>query len=401
MPQSDGKNVLKRMAFEFRGVTHELVVNPQEYTQDEPSRSTVTQTKGGAWIDDFGAGLVNIYIKGRSGFKNGSSVEKFKDLRNMIRNYYNAHKPGEEVTQELLFHNFTDEESWVVHTDPSGFRLMRSKSNPLEFMYEIKLICLRQAQLPSFSQKNQKQSGVGNPFGSSIPKSNTVSVSKTTALYKSAVPNLNTTLGLNQSSLKVPTVYSNFSAPLKTLSNGSVVLTNGASAGDSKAKSMLLLESDNSPVDLKMQPQISNLAMDLYKEINLANSTNLTNNGIPADSLLYSLVYMDKTGLSADLVDMIRAITLESIAVTRAIQIDPDNVQKRLSQGDVLRLIDNIRWLSEELFNLANGENVEVVEKLRWLERSFSYLVSTPSLFEPKITDSVNSFNNAQGGSSV
>ena len=48
--------------------THTLLIAPQSYQQTEPNRSTVVQTLGGAFIDDFGLGLKQITISGTTGF---------------------------------------------------------------------------------------------------------------------------------------------------------------------------------------------------------------------------------------------------------------------------------------------------------------------------------------------
>ena len=164
MAQSDGKNTLKRMEFEFQGNSYKFNLNPEEYTQDEPIRSTVTQTKAGAWVDDFGAGLINIFMKGTTGFANG--YEKFKELRTLLRTYNESKTPGKPVEDELIFHNYTDEESWVVHPDPSGLKLFRSKSNPLLYMYELRLVCLRSASDPVTDETELE--GVGNPLGPAL-----------------------------------------------------------------------------------------------------------------------------------------------------------------------------------------------------------------------------------------
>src|SRR3989304_6125943 len=41
---------------------HTLLIGPQSYQQSEPNRSTVIQTLGGAFIDDWGLGLKQISI---------------------------------------------------------------------------------------------------------------------------------------------------------------------------------------------------------------------------------------------------------------------------------------------------------------------------------------------------
>lgn len=162
MPQSDGRTKLKRIEIDFGNKTYKFNINPEEYSQDEPSRSTVTQTKGGAFIDDFGNGLQNIFIKGSTGFERGLGVDKYKELRDRVREYYEQGKLGSSPENEIIFHNFTDDESWVVHTDPSGIRLLRNKNNPLLYMYELKFICLRPAKYPA---SRAKTGGVNRTVG--------------------------------------------------------------------------------------------------------------------------------------------------------------------------------------------------------------------------------------------
>lgn len=162
--QDDGYNKLKRIEFEFMGTYYKFALNPEEYSQPEPSKATMTQTKAGAWIDDFGAGVPTISFRGTTGWKHGGGVattgtvtggkgnlgfERFKELRDLIRQYYSKLPPGQEVTSkyELIFHNYTDGEHWVVH--PQTFNLMRSVARPLLYLYDIQLICLRPAHIPS------------------------------------------------------------------------------------------------------------------------------------------------------------------------------------------------------------------------------------------------------------
>jgi hypothetical protein len=177
------------------GKAYKFVLNPEEYKQSEPSRVTVTQTKTGAWVDDFGAGIQTIMFNGTTGFRspemraylnNGTETNnnqqryledilrndsgqytpgsrrwainqlestltgflKFKELRDLVRKYYNKMPSGRTLTadKELIFHNYTDEEHWVVV--PVTFELMRSVSRPLLYQYNIQLLCIRSADTP-------------------------------------------------------------------------------------------------------------------------------------------------------------------------------------------------------------------------------------------------------------
>ena len=105
--------------------THTLLIAPQGYQQSEPNRSTVIQTLGGAFIDDWGLGLKQINITGTTGYAkrlvhesagtaNTAGIDRamlatdgyhaFKDLRdNVYRQYFDL-----------------DQKSIVGSTDMSG-----------------------------------------------------------------------------------------------------------------------------------------------------------------------------------------------------------------------------------------------------------------------------------------
>ncbi|WIT26422.1 hypothetical protein [Bacillus phage SPO1L4] len=157
--QSDGKNSLKRFEFEFDGKSYKFVLNPEEYDQTEPSRVNVTQTKGGAFVDDFGGGVPTVVMSGTTGFKNGtkdptSGFKKFKELRDLIREYYFGEAPGSAVkaSKELTFHNHTDGEHWIAV--PTTFSLKRSVARPLLYLYNIEMILVRPAKEPNASSKS-------------------------------------------------------------------------------------------------------------------------------------------------------------------------------------------------------------------------------------------------------
>ena len=156
--QSDGVNKLKRVEFTMGDKSYKFALNPEEFQQGEPNRITVTQTKAGAYVDDFGGGVQTISMKGTTGFKNGTKkgnkgFAKFKELRDLIRQYYFKQAPGTPVAgkNELVFHNYTDGEHWVVV--PKDFKLMKSVARPLLYAYDIQLICLRPASQPSGASK--------------------------------------------------------------------------------------------------------------------------------------------------------------------------------------------------------------------------------------------------------
>jgi hypothetical protein len=164
--QSDGVFTLKRIEFYFNGQSYKFALNPEEYSQSETNRVTVTQTKGGAWVDEFGAGLPTITFKGTTGFKNGTKsgttgYTKFNELRTQIRDIYDRVSPGTVIpdNKEVYFYNYTDGDYWVVV--PKTFELMRTVARPLLYTYNIELICLRTANMPSSNAQGASSTVLG------------------------------------------------------------------------------------------------------------------------------------------------------------------------------------------------------------------------------------------------
>lgn len=157
--QSDGNNTLKRMAFRFDGKIIQLKLNPEEYTQAEPGRGSITQTKGGAWLDDFGAGLGTITMRGTTGFKSAAGdklvgFSRLKEIRDMVRNYYAKGNPGDLVDKFITFHNFTDGEHWDVYI--KSFTLMRSVNRPLVYLYDIQMVILKKGTSVKYENKESR-----------------------------------------------------------------------------------------------------------------------------------------------------------------------------------------------------------------------------------------------------
>lgn len=183
MGQSNGKSTIKRFELVFKGKSYHFTLNPEEYNQVEPNRITVTQTLGGAFIDAFGAGLLEISFKGTTGFKNRTGqpddgFNKFKELASLIRSVYSSATQGAQVTELLKFYNYTDEEYWDTY--PERFALLRSKSKPLLYGYDVRLIGLK---------KLGSGSGNGGVVGNPYPIANTSRSDVVSPLLKSMVGN--------------------------------------------------------------------------------------------------------------------------------------------------------------------------------------------------------------------
>lgn len=158
---------LKRMELVYKDVVVKFAINPSDYTQKEPNRATITQTKGGAWIDAWGAGITEFSLKGITGVSgqsrknNGVDVgyQRWKELRDLFRGIYQDVQDGEDVTELVKLYNYTDNEFWYCYPTQNGIELYRSRSKPHVYQYSISLWGLRRIGEP------ETTTGViGNPY---------------------------------------------------------------------------------------------------------------------------------------------------------------------------------------------------------------------------------------------
>lgn len=159
--QADGRNELSRIALRLVGADgnqiayYKFKVNPANYKEDHPQRSTVFKTRSATVVEDFGADLVQISFSGTTGFKrdaNGSGADRLFRLKDLLETYAQSGHRIDEVgipATELYFYNFTDGGSYVVHLDASGFSIERSAERPLLYDYTINLVVLRKANEPN------------------------------------------------------------------------------------------------------------------------------------------------------------------------------------------------------------------------------------------------------------
>lgn len=129
------------------GKGHTLSINPEDLTISEPSRVSVQQTLGAAWVDNFGPGLRTITISGTTGWrsKNGGPdwEAEFKSLYDEA--FANWHLLRETQIKAGLDPNdikmeFVDTlDGITVYVVPQNFVLKRSKARPLLVQYNISM----------------------------------------------------------------------------------------------------------------------------------------------------------------------------------------------------------------------------------------------------------------------
>jgi phage baseplate assembly protein W len=139
----------------------DLSINPQEYVVHEPTRQSVTQTIGGAWVDYYGLGLPRISLSGttgwlpfsrrndpktkdsRTGFKPTGLID-FIMLRNLIFRQYAILLQDSNIVNfaqrvqdqmQLRFYAWDTHDYYIVLID--DFSLRRSAQRPLLYDYQI------------------------------------------------------------------------------------------------------------------------------------------------------------------------------------------------------------------------------------------------------------------------
>lgn len=126
-----------------------LVIRPGDLTRVQPSRATVQQTLGGAWLDNFGPGVSQVNISGHTGWRGGMAEDgmaAFKKLNNTVftgwhekrRLAIEAGRDPERV--QLIFADLLDDFVYVVA--PMSFTLRRNKQSPLLMQYQISMLVL-------------------------------------------------------------------------------------------------------------------------------------------------------------------------------------------------------------------------------------------------------------------
>ena len=138
----------------------DLIIRPEELTRSEPNRANITQTLGGAWLDDFGAGISTINIAGHTGWRgsiNWDGAEIFQMLRDTVFTEWNKRRsnrpsqssPPDDV--ELIFADQLNQQAMVVAV--TNFQLRRHRSRPLLSQYSIQMAVLSELHASDYAQE--------------------------------------------------------------------------------------------------------------------------------------------------------------------------------------------------------------------------------------------------------
>ena len=129
-------------------VRHTLLLNPQNLTQAEQAKVSVTQTLGGVYITDFGEGLQQVTIAGTTGYKqryndDGEVRDGFEEFLHLRNEVYRKFVQTNDPDYYMFWYNWEDKEYYRIQ--PIVFRLQRSVSEALLYRYEFTFTCLNSA----------------------------------------------------------------------------------------------------------------------------------------------------------------------------------------------------------------------------------------------------------------
>lgn len=148
-------------------------INPEEFSVNYHHRVQVVQTLGDPFIDEFGIGVPTLNMKGTTGWRTRPNIqnidghEAFKKLRrDFINKYFELRLDRHNNNQDpddimLVVVNSVDDLAYQVV--PVDFRLLRSKSRPLLYQYDLAfkvvldLSDLSKAQAPNNTNKIQSE----------------------------------------------------------------------------------------------------------------------------------------------------------------------------------------------------------------------------------------------------
>ncbi|MBE0335123.1 hypothetical protein [Paenibacillus sp. 23TSA30-6] len=176
-----------RMTFELRktlpsgdtgSITlHTLLVNPSDFTQDEPGRGNIVQTLGGAYVPDFGLGLPTVTLSGTTGYSKRTSAENkeldgYEEFISFRADIHRKFLQANDPQHSLFWYNWEDNEYYEIH--PQNFRLQRSKSEPLLYRYEFRFTCLwrltktRREASADYLKRNPSTAAMAGRLSSSV-----------------------------------------------------------------------------------------------------------------------------------------------------------------------------------------------------------------------------------------
>jgi len=128
-----------------------LTLRPEDLSWSEPSRTTVQNTLGSAWVDSFGPGIAQITISGTTGWagRHGMGadgpdwLEQFTQLHTIAFKKWHAKVEASKDPESVVMMFVDVLDSRVARVVPMNFVLRRNKARPLLMQYTIMFSVVR------------------------------------------------------------------------------------------------------------------------------------------------------------------------------------------------------------------------------------------------------------------
>lgn len=126
--------------------------NPEDINYNHPTRISVVQTFGGAYLDDFGEGVTELSISGTTGHHNPNSLLKLNGealligLRDMLLKDFHKDRQkkadaGQDPNDVKLF-MLDALNDLMCNVYPITAQIRRNKQRPLLFQYHLRFAVL-------------------------------------------------------------------------------------------------------------------------------------------------------------------------------------------------------------------------------------------------------------------
>jgi hypothetical protein len=124
-------------------------LNIQQYQQREASRATITQTIGGAWLDDYGIAPISIHFAGTTGFRHRrvgyrilSNYQQLKAIHALWRQSKDRDAQGR--MNRFWFYNFSEEFYWWAQIN--SFSFSRALEWNFQWRFEVDLTTILESR---------------------------------------------------------------------------------------------------------------------------------------------------------------------------------------------------------------------------------------------------------------
>lgn len=167
MAINDGSHHLQRIAFEIKNGSntvqyYSFALNPESMQETHTARTTMIQTETAQAVQRFGAGFIQFSLSGTTGWQHGQGFERMLALRKFLDDYLSSFADDVQNNYTFIYHNFTNNQHYIVEFAPNGFSISQNISAPLLYTYNIQFVAVSDASQASTATITSTVTGNAN-----------------------------------------------------------------------------------------------------------------------------------------------------------------------------------------------------------------------------------------------